>query len=378
MTDNPPLKELLLHPGKVADLAGWLKAADPGFDAAGFTARVLTRLGDLELKARISWISQVLDEFLPADFAAAADIIESALPPPLDPTLTDNDHGDFILAPFGDYAARHGTGPGNLDRAIALLHALTRRFSMEFAIRRFLIRHKARMLAVLAGWTQDPHYHVRRLVSEGTRPLLPWAERIGWAPADTIPLLDALHADRTRLVTRSVANHLNDIAKADPAVVIATLTRWREDARQDPAELDWMTRHALRTLIKQGHPGALAMIGYHPDPDIDIGPLVLDPADGKVAIGGTLRLAFDITARAEEPLLVDYGIGFLRASGKTSEKVFKLKQLTLRAGETVRLSKRYTFRANSTTVRLHPGRQSLFVQINGKRVREAAFDLAEP
>ena len=378
MTDNPPLKDLLLHPGKVAELAGWLRAADSGFDTAGFTTRVLTRLGDLELKARIGWISEVLDGFLPTEFEAAAEIIEASLPPPLDPTLTDNDHGDFILAPFGDYAARHGTGPADLDAAIALLHALTRRFSMEFAIRPFLIRHKAHMREVLMGWTQDPHYHVRRLVSEGTRPLLPWAERIGWAPADTIPLLDALHADPTRLVTRSVANHLNDIAKSDPALVIDTLTRWHAEARQDPAELDWMTRHALRTLIKQGHPGALALIGCHPDPEIDVGPLALDPANGKVSIGGTLRFAFDITARAEELLLVDFGIGFLRASGKVSEKVFKLKQLTPGAGETVRLSKSYTFRANSTTLRLYPGPQSLFVQINGKRVGEAAFDLVAP
>jgi 3-methyladenine DNA glycosylase AlkC len=58
---------------------------------------------------------------------------------------------------------------------MAAQHALTRRFTAEFSIRAFLERDPERTLARLRDWARDPDVHVRRLVSEGTRPRLPWA-----------------------------------------------------------------------------------------------------------------------------------------------------------------------------------------------------------
>ena len=79
-------------------------------------------------------------------------------------------------------------------------------------------------------------------------------------PTTPLTLLDRLHADPTRYVTRSVANHLNDIAKIDGDLVVARLSDWHLEGRQTQKELDWMTRHALRTLVKQGHAGALELL----------------------------------------------------------------------------------------------------------------------
>jgi 3-methyladenine DNA glycosylase AlkC len=61
---------------------------------------------------------------------------------------------------------------------------------------------------------------VRRLVSEGSRPRLPWGLQLKALVADpspTLPLLRALQDDPSEYVRRSVANHLNDIAKDHPA-----------------------------------------------------------------------------------------------------------------------------------------------------------------
>jgi 3-methyladenine DNA glycosylase AlkC len=63
---------------------------------------------------------------------------------------------------------------------------------------------------------------VRRLVSEGSRPRLPWGLQLKSLiqdPSPTLPLLRALQDDPSEYVRRSVANHLNDIAKDHPALV---------------------------------------------------------------------------------------------------------------------------------------------------------------
>ena len=76
-------------------------------------------------------------------------------------------------------------------------------------------------------------------------------------PRATRPLLERLQADPTRYVTRSLANHLNDITKSEPDWVVQTLAGWRGP------DLDYIRRHALRCLGKRCHPGALKLLGYH-------------------------------------------------------------------------------------------------------------------
>lgn len=95
------------------------------------------------------------------------------------------------------------------------LHALTQRFTAEWALRPFIVAHPALVFATLRRWCTDPSAHVRRLVSEGSRPRLPWGLRLKGLVADpspTLPLLRVLQDDASAYVRRSVANHLNDIA----------------------------------------------------------------------------------------------------------------------------------------------------------------------
>ncbi len=113
-------------------------------------------------------------------------------------------------------------------------------------------------------WTASGDEHVRRLASEGTRPFLPWAKRCGDpgpTPRSTLPILDALCNDASEYVRRSVANHLNDLSRQQPDIVVETATRW---LAEPDANADRLVRHALRTLVKKGHPGALALLGSAP------------------------------------------------------------------------------------------------------------------
>lgn len=192
---------------------------------------VVGKFSELELKARIAWIAEVLERYLPSDPAVAMKMIVAALPPPLDPKKTDDDFGEFILAPLGEYVVRNGLSKKYLKQSLSTLREITMRFGVEDAMRSFLNTFQNETLAAYDKWVNDKHYHVRRLVSESTRPLLPWSRRLSMDHHVPVKYLDTLYADKTRYVTRSVANHLNDISKKDVALVVETLTRWKSEEK---------------------------------------------------------------------------------------------------------------------------------------------------
>ncbi|MEO9573895.1 MAG: DNA alkylation repair protein [Tateyamaria sp.] len=374
MAKAPPtfsLKDQLFNAGSLGDLADEFAAGIPGFDRKAFHAAALSGIAERSLLECLDWFADCAEPYLAADFPTMADQLEAAMPPPLDPSWRDDDFGRFIHAVPGILAVRHGL-EAHRDRALDLLWAATQRFSMEFYIRAFLNRWPEETLARLKEWARDDNYHVRRLVSEGTRPKLPWARKVDVTPAQALPLLDQLQRDPTRFVTRSVANHLNDLAKSDPDAVLARLEAWEVEAKQAPDERAWMRRHALRTLIKDGHPGAMAMLGYAQDVPVEV---TLDMHTPQVTLGEAL--AFDVTLHADRdvPALVDYRIRFARPGGKSAEKVFKLKVGRVRKGKQLVLKKQHKLKANATTFELHRGVHGVIVQVNGVDRAEGTFEI---
>jgi 3-methyladenine DNA glycosylase AlkC len=226
------LADQLFNAQSVGDLAAELAVGVPDFDADRFVAEVMAGLAERTLLARLDWIADCIEVQLSSDFNAMSDNLEASLPPRLDPDLRDDDFGRFIHGVHGVLTVRHGL-EDHRNRALDLLYEATQRFSMEYYIRPFLNRWPDETLARLEVWATDPNYHVRRLVSEGTRPKLPWAKAINLDPLVPLRFLDVLYADSTRFVTRSVANHLNDIAKFAPDVVVDRLSRWQSEGRQE-------------------------------------------------------------------------------------------------------------------------------------------------
>ena len=343
------------------------------FNEDSFTRAVLKRLKPLELKQRIVLIAETLEQYLADDFLEAAKQIVSALPPELDPTKTDNDFGDFIFAPLGEFIVRRGMAKQYVKVSLKSLKEITKRFSMEDALHSFINAHPGQTLRELAKWSTDRNYHVRRLVSESTRPRLPWSGKLTLPHSVPLPFLDQLHADQTRYVTRSVANHLNDIAKVEPPLVLETLGRWRDQGKQQPEELDWICRHALRTLVKRGHAETLEFLGFRTKPKVTTS--AIDLARRSISAGETLEFSGTLTGLRDESLIVDYVIDFVKANGSLSPKVFKAKQLNLRRGESFTLRKRHRLLANATTYKLFPGNHRLTVQVNGIAMAGAFFEI---
>ena len=265
-------------------------------------------------------------------------------------------------------------GDGDFETGLALLAELTRRLTGEFALRRFLAADLDRTLRAALTWTAHPDQHVRRLASEGTRPRLPWGKRVPALtarPGATLPILEALHRDESEYVRRSVGNHLNDISRLDPALAVKTAAGWLRDGDPRTARL---VKRALRTLIKDADPDALALFGFEPPRQISVDGIHLAPTT--VAVGETLAFEATIANDGPDPveLMVDYVVHHRKATGELSPKVFKLTTGKLAPGERLVLSRRHSFRP-ITTRRYHPGPQAIELQVNGVRYGRAEFTL---
>jgi 3-methyladenine DNA glycosylase AlkC len=370
--DSFSLKDQLFNETKVKGLAGEIRLAYPAFDAVQFTQDCVAKFPELELKARIGWISECLRTHLPADYREAVAVILAALPSPNDPSLHDNDFGDFIHSPYGEFVARYGATEQDLEFSLEALRQITMRVSAEFAIRTFINKFPAQTLETIMGWSKDDNYHVRRLASEGTRPSLPWGQNVSLKPEETIPILNNLFSDRARFVTRSVANHVNDLTKKNPDLALSLLREWKDSGRQNEREMQFIIKHSLRTLIKRGHPECLRMLGLVPDCVVQLSSF---GAPDKLAMDTELEFSFLLLAEAETRVIVDYALHFVNKRGAVTRKVFKLKEVTLRANEPTQISKRHMMKRFMTTRTLYPGTHSIEVLVNGQTLSTADFTL---
>ncbi len=365
------LKDDLFNPQTVAELGAALNSAYPAFARQDFEREVLAAFPDLELKERINWMVETAHRHLPPELDAAREIWQAALPAPLDPTLNDDDFGRFIWVVPGEYVARYGCNAEQLAASLDFLREATKRFSSESAIRPFLLSFPDETMARVREWSRDDNYHVRRLASEGIRPFLPWAARVVLPAADVLAVLDNLHADPTRYVTRSVANNLNDLTRIEPGAVLKTLQGWAEQGRQDEQELEWMTRHALRTLLSADDPAALELVGYPLDPKFRLRDIEVST---EVKVGDALTWQSTLTSAKSQKLKVALKVGFLKANGRHAAKVFKVKDAELGPGEELAISKRIRFKPMTTRV-LYPGTHYVELVVNGVSRGKRSFEL---
>jgi 3-methyladenine DNA glycosylase AlkC len=359
----------VFNPGVVTELAQAIQRTWPQFDAAGFSADINPALPNLGFGQRNALIRDKLYQYLPQDFPTAAQILIDSLGPELN-DLAGFDA--FTVMSQCDFVAMYGLA--YFDVSMQALYEMTKRFTAEGAIRPFLMKYPDQTLQRLEQMAHDPNPLARRLASEGTRPRLPLAPRLPQFikdPRPVLKLLDLLKADPTLLVRRSVANNLNDIAKDNPDIVVETLQAWQQSNNN---ETQWLIQHASRTLVKQGHRGALSLLGYTANPATQVEHLVLKSA--MVVLGGALEFQFNLHADGAEPqnLIIDYVIHHMKASGKLAPKVFKFTTKKLKPGETVTLVKKHPLRPINTR-QYYPGRHLLEIQINGVIQAQAEFEL---
>lgn len=352
-------------------IAGMISAVYVHFPTEKFVQDALTDYGELNLFQRGKKIAEALHLHLPTDFPGAAEILVASFGRKL---VVTEEFGmsPFLYLPYSTFVAEYGIG--HFEESMRLQYELTQRFTAEFCIRPFLERYPEATLARLILWAKDPNPHVRRLVSEGTRPRLPWGNRLREFQKDPTPvlmLLELLKDDPSLYVRRSVANSLNDIGKDHPAVLVETARRWLQDTTEDRR---WLVHHALRSAVKRGEAGALGAMGYGELAEVSIGKVSITPEDP--VIGDDLAIAFEIanTAKHAQNILVDFCIHFVKANGKTSPKVFKLKVVRLAPQEVAQFKKTISL-AEMTTRKHYAGKHKIDVLLNGRTQPLGEFDL---
>ena len=369
MTDSVPAPALLkdiLGPDALAVIGNAGSAASPDFDRDAFLGTASHGLDALSIMERVRRIADALKAALPADYPVALDILRS-----IAPSLT---HA-FQAVAITEFVARYGLG--DFDRSMEALADLTRFGSAEFAIRPFLAQDAVRTLGVMTQWADSPDEHVRRLASEGGRPRLPWASRVPAIKDDptlSIGILERLSSDPSLYVRKSVANHLNDISKDRPDWLLHRLADWP----QDDARTAWIVRHALRTLIKQGEPRALELIGAGHGAAVEVQRFSIAPQ--VVRLGERIAIDADIrsTSSQVQRLVIDYRVHYARSAGKTARKVFKLKTFDLAPNASAALAIKQTIKDFSTR-RHYPGSHDVELIVNGQTMARSAFEiLPEP
>lgn len=323
----------------------------------------------LELKARVRLIAKEMHAALPSDYEMALTALLKI--------CREEKLKSFELWPATEFIQLYGLD--HIDASLAAMYELTPKFTAEFSIRPFINKHGTEIYRKLARWKNDENEHIRRWLSEGTRPRLPWGERLFDAvknPHPGLEILEALKFDPALYVRKSVANHLNDIAKDHPELVVKTLSQWKKSLPKDfQKEFQFISHRALRTLIKDGHTGALKYMGVGLDKNaLSCTTFALDK--NKVKVGGHLEISLSLKNKTQKPLkyILDYVIYFKKSNGDLGAKVFKWKSGFLAPNESIKLSKKHSFKP-ITTRKYYSGEHRVAAKVNGGELKSNTFSL---
>ncbi|SKA47706.1 3-methyladenine DNA glycosylase AlkC [Chitinophaga eiseniae] len=356
-----PLKEMF-NRDFYRHFADVFAAADKKFDRNGFYKDVTDQLETRELNGRLRHTAMMLGKHLPGDYKKAVAVLQKAAP-----SLKTG----YTALVLPDFVALYGKD--HFDLSMEVLQYFTTLGSAEFAIREFLKADFARTLTVMKKWARHDDHHVRRLASEGSRPRLPWSFKLDAVikdPSLTRDILESLKTDETLYVRKSVANHLNDISKDNSAYMLQLVKGWDT---QHP-HTGWIIKHASRTLIKKGDKDSLSVFNFEKQVKIKLAQFKLSAA--VIRLGDALTFTFQLKSEKTSPqkLVIDYVVHYPKSSGELSQKVFKLKELTLQPGELLSFSKKQVFK-DMTTRKHYAGKHLISIQVNGKIYGEQAFQL---
>lgn len=362
----------LFNPAAVTAMGERIKKVYPNFDLKGYITHINPKLPELTYSERQQLITEGLEKFLPKAFPKAAKIIVDSLIAPYGTDELEDANERFIVSAKAVFISKNGLD--HFDTSMNALYEITKRLTSEWGVRAFFIKYPERTLAVFKKWATDKSPHVRRLVSEGSRPSLPWGKKLPLfekEPKHTLALLELLKNDESEYVRRSVANHLNDHTKKHPDLIAKTLKRWKSE-NSDKNTLR-LIKHALRTLLKKGHTGALEILGFKKGAEVVVENLVIDKV---VKVGDYLNFSFDIKSigKSTQPLMIDYVIYYQKDNGTLAPKVFKMTTKELAPAAILNLKKRQSFKVISTR-KFHLGAHRLAIQVNGEELANVDFEL---
>ncbi|MDH5646900.1 MAG: DNA alkylation repair protein, partial [Candidatus Heimdallarchaeota archaeon] len=280
----------------------------------------------------------------------------------------------FYILPMSTIVSKLGLKKEHLDISVSLLVEMTKRFSSEGPIRPFIRKYPDEMFNYFYNWRENTNPHLRRLVSEGTRPRLPLSSPIKQFIEDMdqlnklIDLIEPMMNDPILMVRRSVANNFNDISKDNPKMVINTFKKYKDT---NNPQIQWTIRHGLRTLLKQGNVDALELLGFK-------SALITKPNlkiyTKQFHIGENLEFSLSFKSTKQQLLMIDYIIYFVKKNTTLKPKTFKWINRVISKNEEVEIKTLQSFKQMSTR-KHYSGEHKLQIMMNGKVIAEEMFQV---
>jgi len=355
-----PLKEMF-NSNFIEELAFLIKKNHMAFDSEKFVKLFDNKhFFELSLNERMRKITETLYLFMPDRYSKTLEVFKNTIP------LMKPGYTTII---FPDYVGLYGLS--DFKNSLDALKFFTTFGTSEFAIRIFLKNDFHATLYEIKKWTSDKNVHVRRLASEGTRPRLPWSFKLNEVienPFLTEPILNALKNDNELYVKKSVANHLNDITKDNSDAFFEIIKKWDIT----PIHTKWIIKHAGRNLIKNGNSKMLSLIGVNYFAKISN--FKCDLKNAKIKIGDYLSFDCSFVSDANQKLVIDYSIFYLKQKGIHTKKTFKLKMVQAQKGEFIQISKKQWMK-NFSTRKLYPGTHYIQFIFNGVPQLKISFNL---
>lgn len=349
---------------KIQELGLRFKAVDASFDLKNFVLQSADKIEALEYRERVAQIADALWKLFP-DYET---FYQSALPVLEKWKLQARDYrNDFICEVISRIIENEGLEFTPLS--IDLMEPLTQIFTAEWCIRPYLDHKFEELEPRLEAWMQSDNHHLRRLVSEGTRPTLPWGKKLQKLDSDpffAIPYLLKLAGDESEYVRKSVSNHLNDFWKKHSNTAIEICQELVTDNRISDKDL----RQALRNLIKEGNPDALALVGVEKFK----GSIQKFQHPNTVVLGNKLEVQLELSPQKKQKIEVDYVLGFQRKDGSHGKKVFKGNRTENKENRKLTLAFSLPIKPISTR-KYYEGIQKVAVQVNGEILAESEFYL---
>ena len=362
----PELLKNRYNGGFLHGLALRITAVYPSFQADAFVNGIMDETWDaLGLKARMRRITVNLGRYLPTGYEQALGILDKVI------AGYPAGFNDFSFMFFPDFVEVYGQEERHWELSMAALERYTPYSSSEFAVRPFIMRYEERMMRQMAAWAGHGNEHVRRLASEGCRPLLPWGQALEGFKKDPLPvlaILEQLKADPSPYVRKSVANNLNDISKNHPALVVKIAGEWYGKGERT----DWIVKHGCRTLLKQGNRELLGLFGFADTDGVRVGSFALGAAS--VFIGGDITFSFTIEAKKATGVRLEYAIEYVKTNGKRSRRIFQISELSFKGNEKKCYTRAHSF-ADISTRKHYPGTHSVTGIVNGAERGTLEFEV---
>ena len=341
----------------IKNLALKIKEHNNNFEIDDFINSIFDKTWqELELKQRMRYIAITLDKYLPFSYEEQLKILK----------LVSKDFKSFEAMFFQDFVEVFGLD--DFEESMKALEVFTQDSSSEFAIRQFILKYEDKTMTQMKIWSQSSNEHLRRLSCEGCRPRLPWAialPKFKKDPTKVFEIIEFLKNDKSKKIKKSVANNLNDISKDNPDLVINFVKANLGFSK----DLDWICKHASRTLLKKGDKKILKLFSFDKSKHVDIQNFSCDLS---VKINDSLNFSFELVSQEEiGNVRIEYAIDYLKSNKNHNKKVFMISQNEIKSNSK-KFIKKQSFK-NMSTRKHYLGIHYISILINGEEIIKKEF-----